>query len=74
MNGSRREGFAVQFVRLLARAMIAASILWLVVTLPVPIRLPLLFEIMRVPVAVFLFIAYIGKVLFDTFFYDRYPY
>lgn len=57
--------------RLGVRAIIAAAILWLIATAPIAALDWQLVVVARVPIAIFIFIAYIGKLLYDTFFYDR---
>lgn len=55
------------------RVIIAAAVLWMIATIPLP---PLDWQLVvavRVPIAIFLFIVYTGKVLYDTFFYERQP-
>jgi hypothetical protein len=58
--------------RFVERAALAAAILFVVVVLPLPFWTPRWFELFQVPVAVMLFIMYLGKLLYDTLFYDRY--
>ncbi len=60
------------FLRIALRALAATLILWVAVSLPLPMITSQLFLTVRLPIAIFLFIAYIGKLLFDTFFFDRY--
>ena len=60
---------------LLARALIATLIAWVLGTLPLP-AIPgyKWFAYVQVPVLVFLLICYIGKLLIDTFYQDgHYP-
>ena len=59
--------------RFLERLALAAAIFFVVVVFPLPFWTPRWFELFQVPVAVMLFIMYLGKLLLDTFFYDRYP-
>ena len=59
-------------VRVAGRAVLATVVLWVAVAVPLPLLTNQLFLMVRVPVAVFIFIVYIGKLLYDTFFYDRY--
>ena len=59
-------------MRVAGRAVLATFVLWLSVSVPLPLLTNQLFLMVRVPVAVFVFIVYIGKLLYDTFFYDRY--
>jgi len=61
----------VKIGRLGVRAIIAAAILWLIATAPIAALDWQLVVAARVPIAIFIFIAYIGKLLYDTFFYDR---
>ncbi len=61
------------FVRVGVRALVATVILWLLVSIPLPLLSAQSFLMVQVPVSVFLFVVYIGKLLVDTFFYDRYP-
>lgn len=56
----------------LERFAIAAAVFFVIVVFPLPFWTPKWFELFQVPVAVMLFIIYLGKLLFDTFFYDQY--
>ncbi len=58
--------------RVTARALVAAGILMLILALPFPAQLPRWMDMVYVGGAVAGFIIYIGKLLIDTFFYDRY--
>lgn len=58
--------------RILIRAIIAAIILLVGLSIPFPFTPAKYFLTVQIPVIAFLFIAYLGKLLFDTFFYDRY--
>ncbi len=55
------------------RLVIAAAILWAVISVPIPLRDAQMILLLRVPIAVFVFIVYIGKTLYDTFFFERNP-
>ncbi len=59
--------------QVILRAGIATVIAWFIATAPVP-RIPAAtwFPFMVVPTVIFLLICYIGKLLIDTFFYNRY--
>lgn len=58
---------------LIVRSAIASSVAWVLATLPFPAIAPhTWFAYVQVPVVIFLLICYIGKLLIDTFFYDRY--
>ncbi len=58
----------------IVRALIATLIAWVLATVPVPV-IPgyKWFAFVQVPIFVFLLICYIGKLLIDTFYHDRYP-
>ncbi len=73
-NGSRprRRAFLPRFGRMVLRALIAAIILWLGLSVPLPFTPAKFFVYVQVPVVIFLFVIYSGKLLYDTFFYDRY--
>ncbi|TAH51753.1 MAG: hypothetical protein EYC68_10360 [Chloroflexota bacterium] len=62
-----------KLAHLAVRVLIAAAILWAVLSVPLPLRDAQLIVLLRVPIAVFIFIVYIGKSLYDTFFYERKP-
>ena len=57
----------------IVRALIATLIAWALATAPFP-AIPgyKWFAYVQVPIVVFLLICYIGKLLIDTFYYDRY--
>jgi hypothetical protein len=62
-----------KLVHVAVRVVIAGALLWMIATVPLP---PLDWQLVvavRVPIAVFLFIVYVGKLLYDTFFYERQP-
>jgi membrane protease YdiL (CAAX protease family) len=78
--GQRLEQSQIEMVSKLARFavrfVIAAAILWAVISAidliaPLPQRDAQLIVLLRVPIAVFIFIVYIGKTLYDTFFDER---
>jgi hypothetical protein len=58
--------------RFLERAALAAAIFFVVAVVPLPFWTPRWFELFQVPVVVMLFIMYIGKLLYDTFFFDQF--
>ncbi len=72
MKSLRTHRWLSHLVRVLGRALLATIILWLAVSFPLPRVTPQLVMMVRVPVAVFLFIVYIGKLLIDSFFFDHY--
>ena len=57
----------------IVRLVFAALVASFLATVPLP-RLPsgTWFAYIQVPIVVFLFICYVGKLLIDTFYYDRY--
>ncbi len=72
IRNNRMRRWLRHLARLVPRALVATFVLWLVVVLPLPpINAGFLLAV-RVPLAIFLFIVYIGVLLYDTFFYDRY--
>ena len=68
----RAHPLLLHLARVAGRAALATLLLWLSVSVPLPLLTNQLFLMVRVPAAVFLFIVYIGKLLYDTFFYERY--
>ncbi len=72
MKKSRAHRLWAHLARVILRALVATLILWLAVSIPLPRLTPQFLVTARVPVVIFLFIVYIGKLLIDTFFYDRY--
>jgi hypothetical protein len=57
----------------IVRIGIAALIAWIFATASLPFIPPSKwFAFVQVPFVIFVFICYIGKLLMDTFFYDRY--
>jgi hypothetical protein len=61
------------FVRIVVRALVATMILWFLISIPLPLLPAQSFLMVQVPASVFLFVIYMGKLLVDTFFFDRYP-
>ncbi len=73
MPGWRRARRLVShYGPVVARAVLATLVLWLAASVPVPLITSRLFQMLRTPVAILIFIVYIGKLLIDTFFYDHY--
>lgn len=62
-----------KIIRVILRILIAAALLWFIATVPLPTPNWELVVFIRVPLAVFVFIVYVGKTLYDTFFYERQP-
>jgi hypothetical protein len=63
---------AAHIRRIGVRALAATLILWILVSIPFPLLPAQYFLFVQVPASVLLFVAYIGKLLYDSFFYDRY--
>ncbi len=71
-GSSRGRRLAARLAALLLRLALAGFFLWIAVSIPLPTTTPRLFSMVQVPIAVLLFIIFIGIQLYDTFFYDRY--
>ena len=72
MKRPRVPYWLVHTGRVAARALMAAVVLVVALAVPLPGFTPRLFVMIYVPLLVAGFIIYIGKLLYDTFFYDRY--
>lgn len=72
MKRPRVPTWLVHIGRVAARALLAAAILVVALAMPLPGFTPHLFVEVYVPLLVAGFVIYIGKLLYDTFFYDRY--
>ncbi|MGB8645546.1 MAG: hypothetical protein WCF84_09930 [Anaerolineae bacterium] len=72
MDGSHRWTQLRHLVRMLGRALAGAVALVVALLIPLPAFTPQLFVMAYVPLVVLSFIIYIGKLMLDTFFYDRY--
>jgi hypothetical protein len=58
---------------LFVRSGMAAFVAWILISLPIPqIPAHTWFAFVQVPVVIFLLTCYVGKLLIDTFFYNRY--
>jgi hypothetical protein len=62
-----------KLARIAVRVLIAATIIWAVVSIPLPVNDAQMLLLIRVPIAVFVFVVYTGKTIYDTFFYSRQP-
>lgn len=73
-SGSREHSTTARRWRaLIVRALIASAIAWLLASVPLPRIAPQVwFAYIQVPIIIFLLICYLGKLLIDTFFYNRY--
>ena len=57
----------------IVRAVIATIVAWVLATAPLPsMTAQTWVAYVQVPVAIFLLICYLGKLLIDTFFFDHY--
>ncbi len=62
-----------RWLGLIVRAAIASAVAWVLANAPLPTIAPhTWFAYVQVPVVVCMLICYLGKLLIDTFFYDRY--
>lgn len=59
--------------RFLLRVLAALLVALVVMMVPLPVWTPQWVVWIQVPAAVFLLICYLGKLLYDTLFYDRLP-
>jgi hypothetical protein len=59
-------------VYLLVRVLIALALAVIIMLLPPPQGFPAWVGKVQQPLAAFLLVCYIGKLLYDTLFYDRY--
>ena len=57
---------------MLGRLALATALAFVIMALPQPDGFPAWLDAVLMPVVVFLLLCYTGKVLYDTFFYDRY--
>jgi hypothetical protein len=62
-----------RIIYLAERLLIALGLSTALALLPLPLRTPALIVHVHIPLVVFLLVCYIGKLLIDTFFYDRHP-
>ncbi len=72
MGGSHRWTQLRHLARMVVRALVGAVALIVALAIPLPAFTPRLFVMVYVPLVVLSFIIYIGKLVLDTFFYDRY--
>lgn len=72
MKRSNARVFVSHLGRVGIRALAATLALWLLVSFPIPLLPSQYFVLIQVPIGIFAFLIYIGKLLCDTFFYDRY--
>jgi hypothetical protein len=75
-RGTYRPSLGVRmrerFVSVIVRIGIATLIAWIFATTSLPIiPAPKWFVFVQVPVVIFVFLCYAGKLLIDTFFYDH---
>jgi hypothetical protein len=55
------------------RLLIALALAVVLALMPLPLRTPTLVVQIYVPGIILILVCYIGKLIIDTFFYDRYP-
>jgi len=69
----RKEYVRARIRKLIVQSFIASLIAWILTNVPVADIAPRTwFAFVQVPLIVFLLLCYIGKLLIDTFFYNRY--
>jgi hypothetical protein len=61
-----------RIVQMLVRIALASAVAVIVIILPPPAALPAWVELVWTPMVVFVLVCYMGKLLYDTFFFDRY--
>jgi hypothetical protein len=61
-----------KLLTLAARIATAVAVAIIIMLLPPPEVLPAWVGVVQSPVVVFLLVCYIGKLLYDTLFFDRY--
>ncbi len=68
----RKQAMTRRWLTALLRALLAVLIVFIVAHIPAPQQSPRWFAYGEVPVLVFLLVCYLGKLLYDTLFYDHY--
>lgn len=69
----RKECVRSRLQKLIVQSFIASLIAWILTNVPVAEIAPRTwFAFIQVPLIVFVLLCFIGKLLIDTFFYDRY--
>jgi hypothetical protein len=56
----------------LGRAVLAAAIIFMLAHVPLPQHTPEWVAFAEVPILMFILMCYLGKLLYDTLFWDRY--
>lgn len=59
--------------RFLKHLLIAVALAIVIALAPLPVWTPKWFAYVQVPIVMFFLVCYMGKLLLDTFFYDRHP-
>lgn len=72
MKRSSAQSVLAHLRRIGLKALFATLVLWVLISLPIPLLPSRYFLLLQVPVSVFIFVVYLGKILYDTFFYDRF--
>lgn len=72
MKRSSARVLALHLGRVGIRALAATLILWILVSFPFPLLPSQYFVLIQIPASIFAFLVYLGKLMYDTFFYDRY--
>ncbi len=69
---SHSRQFLSHLVHVGVRATLGALAIWFLILVPLPLITPELFLPLRLPLAIFILLAYLGKLLYDTCFFERY--
>lgn len=74
-NPRPKPGWATRVKRALLRALVALGVALLFILLPLPLGPWRRYELVKDGLVAFVLVCYLGKLLYDTLFYDRYwPY
>ncbi|MFN8496993.1 MAG: hypothetical protein U0641_03995 [Anaerolineae bacterium] len=68
----RKQAVTRRWLTALVRALLAVLIVLAIAHIPVPQQTPRWVAYGEAPVLVFLLLCYLGKLLYDTLFYDHY--
>ena len=61
-----------RIVQLVVRILLATAVAVTIMLLPTPGQFPAWVAAVQMPLTVFLLVCYLGKLLYDTLFYNRY--
>jgi hypothetical protein len=70
---NREVNVGNRLATLVSRSVFAGLVAWFIATVPLPTIAPnTWFAYIKVPIVIFILICYLGKLFFDTFFFDHY--